>query len=109
MKIKNTMTEKAIAANQRNGKKSNGPDSPIDGNQSARKHGLQSKHLVFKSEEEQREFDELQNDLLDEYQPVGRTELELVGKVAVNFWKSAEENGGNCRNLVVEARRQRQF
>jgi hypothetical protein len=100
MKIKKTMTEKAIAANQRNGKKSNGPDSPIDGNQRARKHGLQSKHLVFKSEEEQQEFDELHNDLLDEYQPVGRTELEMVGKVAVNFLKSAKENGSELQELA---------
>jgi hypothetical protein len=99
MKIKKTMTDKAIAANQINGPKSNGPNHPIRANQHARKHGLQSKHLVFKSEEEQQEFDALQNDLLDEYQPVGRTELELVGKVAVNFRKSAEENGWELQEL----------
>jgi hypothetical protein len=99
MKIKKTMTDKAIVANQNNGKNGNGPDHPIAGNQNARKHGLQSKHLVFRTEEERQEFDALQNDLLDEYQPSGRTELELVGKVAVAFWKSAEENGWELQEL----------
>ncbi len=100
MKIKKSMTDKAIKANQTNGKKSNGPDHPVAANQNARKHGLQSKHLVFKSEEEQQEFDALQNDLLAEYQPVGRTELELLEKVAVSFWNSAEESGLEVQELA---------
>jgi hypothetical protein len=99
MKVKKTMTDKAIAANQNNGKNGNGPIDPMAGNQHARKHGLQSKHLVFESEEDQQEFDALQNDLLDEYQPRGRTELELVGKVAVAFWNSAEENAWELQEL----------
>jgi hypothetical protein len=100
MKIKKTMTDKAIAANQNNGKNSNGPIDPIAGNQHARKHGLQSKHLVFQSEEERQEFDELRNDLLDEYQPVGRTKLELVETVAVSFWDLAKANGGETQELT---------
>jgi hypothetical protein len=100
MTIRKTMTDKAVAANQKNGPKSNGPNHPIAGNQHARKHGLQSKHLVFKTEEEQQEFDALLNDLLDDHKPAGRTELELVEMVAVDFWKTAEENGWEMRELA---------
>jgi hypothetical protein len=100
MKIKRTMTDKATEASQNNGRKSNGPDHPSARNQNARKHGLQSKHLVFRTKEERQAYDELLNDLLEDHQPVGRTELELVGKVAVNFWRSAEENGWETQELA---------
>jgi hypothetical protein len=100
MKIKKKMTDKAIAANQKNGKNGNGPIDPIAGNQHARKHGLQSKHLVFQTEEERQEFDTLLNDLIDDRKPVGRTELELVETVAVNFWNSAEANGWKTQELT---------
>jgi hypothetical protein len=100
MKIKKTMTERAITANQTNGPKSNGPNNPIPANQHARKHGLQAKHLVFRSEEERQRFETLMDDLLDEYQPVGRTELELVETVAVSFWNSGEANGWESQELT---------
>jgi hypothetical protein len=67
MKIKKTMTDKAIEANQNNGKKGHGPINPTLANQHAQKHSLQSKHLVFKNEEERQEYEELLSDLLDEY------------------------------------------
>jgi hypothetical protein len=100
VKIKKTMTEKAIAANQINGPKSNGPNDPIPANQHALKHGLASKYLAFQNEEEQQEFDALLNELVDEYQPVGRTGVELVNKVAVDFWKLAEGNGWEMQALA---------
>ncbi len=100
MKGKKTMTDKALEANRINGPKSNGPDHPCAGNQHARKHGLQSKHLVFETEEERQEYDALLNDLMDEYQPEGRTEVELVHKLAFDFWMGAKENGLAMQELV---------
>jgi len=80
MKIRKTMTDKAIKASQENGKKGNGPTDPSEVPQNARKHGLASKYLAFQNEEERQEFDALLNDLVDEYQPEGRTQVELVNK-----------------------------
>jgi hypothetical protein len=100
MKIKKTMTDKAIEANQNNGKKGHGPINPTLANQHAQKHSLQSKHLVFKNEEERQEYEELLNDLLDEYQPVGRTAVELVTKLAFILWKSERGNGLEMQELA---------
>src|SRR5271170_2488670 len=100
MTIKKTMTDKAIAANQNNGKKGNGPDDSSHLSQNARKHGLQSKHLVFKTDEERQEYDALLNDLMDEYQPDGRTAVELVDKLAVDFWMGGEGNGLAMQELA---------
>jgi len=78
MKIKKTVSDKVIAANRKNGKETKGPIDVDAVAQNARKHGLASKRLVFRDEEERREFDALVDDLTDEYQPVGRTGLELI-------------------------------
>ena len=100
MKIHKTMTDKAIAASQDNGKKGNGPTDPSKVTQNARKHGLASKYLAFQNEEERQEFDALLNELVDEHHPQGRTGLELVNKIAVDFWKLAEENGWEMQALA---------
>ena len=100
MKIDKTMTDKAIAASQNNGKKGNGPTDPSKVTQNARKHGLASKYLAFQNEEERQEFDALLNDLADEYQPEVRTEVELVNKIAVAFWKLAVANGWEMQALA---------
>jgi len=100
MTIKKTMSPKAIEASQNNGKKGNGPTDPSKVNQNARKHGLASKYLAFQNEEERQEFDALLNELMDEYQPQGRTGVELANKVAVAFWKLAEENGWEMEALA---------
>ena len=100
MTVKKTMTDKALEANRKNGPKSNGPDHPSPGNQHARKHGLTSKRLVFQTEDERQEFEALLDDLTDEYQPGGRTEIELLDKVAVAFWNGAKESGLEVQELA---------
>jgi hypothetical protein len=100
MTIKKTMSPKAIEASQNNGKKGNGPTDSSKVSQNARKHGLASKYLAFKNEEERQEFDALLNGLADEYQPVGRTEVEMINKIAVDLWKLAEENGWEMQELA---------
>jgi hypothetical protein len=100
MTIKKTMTAKAKEANQNNGKKGNGPTDPSKVTQNARKHGLASKYLAFQNEEERQEFHALLNELVDEHQPRGRTGVELVNKIAVAFWKSAEGNSWEMQALA---------
>jgi hypothetical protein len=100
MRIKKTITDKVIAASQHNGKEGKGPNDPTVVGQNARKHGLSAKYLVFQNEEERQEFDALLGELLEEYQPVDRTDKELVGKVAVAFWNSAELDGGGMQELA---------
>jgi selenocysteine-specific translation elongation factor len=100
MKSKRTMTDEAIAASQNNGKKNKGRDDSSHVSQHARKHGLTSKRLVFDTEEERQEFEALLDDLTDEYQPVGRTAIELVDKAAVAFWNGAKESGLEVQELA---------
>jgi len=100
MKINKTMTAKAKEASQNNGKQGNGPTDPSKVTQNARKHGLASKYLAFQTEEERQEFDALLNELVDEHQPQGRTGVELVNKIAVDFWKLTEGNGWEMQALA---------
>jgi hypothetical protein len=100
MKIKKTMSEKALKANQENGRKSKGPINVDAVAQNARKHGLQSKHLVFRNEQEQQEFEALEADLMDEYHPVGQTAWEIVHELAFCFWKKSEANGWELQELA---------
>ena len=100
MKIEKTITDKVIAASQKNGKKGKGPNDPTVVGQNARKHGLQAKYLVFQNEEEEQEFDALLGDLVEEYKPVDRTDEELVGKLAVAFWNSAKLNGWEMQEFA---------
>ena len=99
MTIKKTVTDKVRAANQDNGKKSRGPIDANAVNQNARKHGLLSKHLMFEKNEKT-EYEALLNELAEEYEPVGRTDWELVNEVAVCLWKSAEGNGWEMQALA---------
>jgi hypothetical protein len=100
MTIKRTMTDKAVAASQNNGKRGKGPYDSSHVSQHARKHGLTSNRLVFDSEEEQQEFEALFDDLTDEYLPVHRTEIELLDRVAVAFWNGAKESGLEVQELA---------
>ena len=100
MKIKKTVTDKVIAANQDNGRKGKGPNNVGAVAQNARKHGLLSKYLVFETEEERQEFHALLDELAADYQPADRTAVELVEEVAINFWSLAEENGLETQELA---------
>jgi hypothetical protein len=100
MKIKKTISDKVIAANQHNGKKGTGPDNKNAVTQNARTHGLLSKCLVFRTEEEQQEFAELLDDLMDQYMPIRRTTREAVHELAVCIWKKAQGNGWELQELA---------
>ncbi len=82
-------TAKQIAANRRNAQKSCGPTS-IAGKQKVSQnrlvHGLRGKFQVLAEVERQEQYDGLLNELLEDEQPVGRAEIELVHKMAQHTW-----------------------
>ena len=98
MTIKKMMTEKAIAANRENAQKSTGPRDTTAVVQNARTHGLLSKNLHFKSEEEKQKFETLLQELGADYKPQTAMEGILVEEIGVDLhklevtyeWESAE-------------------
>jgi hypothetical protein len=87
VKIKKSVTEKVVAANQTNGRKGTGPKNTRTVKLNAVKHSLLAKHLVFRDEQEKTEFNNLLAELEDEYQPDGRTYRALVEEIAICLWK----------------------
>ena len=73
------------------------------------KHGPTSKRLVFQTEDERQELEALLDDLTDEYQPRGRTKIELLDKVAVAFWNGVRRAAWKCRNLLNGAKGRREL
>lgn len=93
MKIKKTMTAKAISANRENAKKSKGPRRTNMVSENAVVHGLLSRRLRFESDESKIEFERLLHELEDGCQPVGPLERTLVEEAAVCIWKLQIANG----------------
>ncbi|MGH9626232.1 MAG: hypothetical protein ACRD4G_18115 [Bryobacteraceae bacterium] len=87
-------TAKQIAANRRNSKKSCGPPKASNVSaetkaivaQNGTKHGLCAKFRVLKEVEKQENFDAFLNQLIEDEQPVGEAEIELVVKMAEHTW-----------------------
>jgi len=90
MKINKTVSQKVLDANRKNAKRGPGPASAI-GKAAVRynavKHGLLAKHIVFRKEEEEVEFQVLVDELEQEFQPEGVLERMLVEEIAVCWWK----------------------
>src|SRR5579884_1766368 len=61
----------------------------------ALKHGLTSRRVVLPYEN-QAEYDALLKDLLDESQPVGIIEFELVNDIAAALWRLRRVRGREC-------------
>lgn len=97
MKIKKTMTDRAISANRENAQKSTGPRRTGVVSQNAVVHGLLSKRLKFESEEDRSEFARLLHELEEDRQPVGPVERMLVEEAAVCIWKLQIANGLEAR------------
>ncbi|MGH9619186.1 MAG: hypothetical protein ACRD45_05660 [Bryobacteraceae bacterium] len=82
-------TAKQIAANRRNSEKSTGPKSvetKAKVAQNGTKHGLCAKFRVLKEVEKQENYDNFLNKLIEDEQPVGQAEIELVVKMAEHTW-----------------------
>jgi hypothetical protein len=97
-------TPKQIAANRRNAQKSTGPKSAetkATVSQNAIRHGLCARFRVLEEVESQEAFDAFLNRLIEDEQPVGQAEIELVVKMAEHTWlaKRALRMQNNCFSL----------
>jgi hypothetical protein len=87
------VTEKQEQANIQNARLSTGPTSPEGKtvvSRNAVKHGIFAKDLVINAgdgREDTLEYQELLTDLKRDLAPVGRMEMMLVEKIAVNYWR----------------------
>ncbi len=82
-------TQKQIAANRRNSRRSTGPKTrtgKAESKMNAMKHGLLAADLVVRGEDPA-EFTRVLESLIDELQPQGPLEEQLVERVAVCMWR----------------------
>jgi hypothetical protein len=80
---------KQIIANQQNAAKSSGPRTPAGKARSARnalKTGCYAKLLLL-PDEDGRELDRLRAALMEEWQPIGTTEIRQVDRLTALYWK----------------------
>ncbi len=87
------VSQKQLIANQKNALKSTGPktkEGKARSSRNALKHGLLSREVVItegEGAEDQQAFDDLLDDLVKQYQPVGPVEEMLVQKIAFCSWR----------------------
>ena len=82
-------TQKQIAANRANAKRSTGPrtqQGKLRSSMNARKHGLSAKAVVADGED-LAEFEALQMSLVEGFSPRRGMESELVSQLATSFWR----------------------
>lgn len=84
---KKTITERVLAANRENGKKSIGPRTTAGTRYNAVTHSLLAKKILFRDESEQDEFAKLVAELSRHHEPVGPTEGALVSEMAIALWR----------------------
>jgi hypothetical protein len=85
-------SDRKIEANRENAKKSTGPSSAagkLAMCRNATKHGLLSKALIFHNQVEEAEFQEILDNLIEDYKPQGVVERVLVEEIAVCLKKIA--------------------
>jgi hypothetical protein len=90
MKIRKTVSDKTVTSNRENAKKSTGPKSDVAKKNlkfHAVKHGLLTKALLLRNEKEEREFQELAENLESYFKPRSIMEEMLVEDIAVSWWK----------------------
>lgn len=88
-------SKKQIEANRRNAKKSTGPkteEGKAKSSMNALKHGLTSQR-VWLNEEEKKDFQGFRLGLLDELEPWGSLETQIVCRIAAQMWRLARVPG----------------
>ncbi len=89
------VTEKQLAANRANARKSTGPRTPEGkaiSRHNALKHGILAQALIPEAlalYESQDAFDELVTELLDIFKPINAIEELLIQQIAVAYWRLA--------------------
>jgi hypothetical protein len=83
------ISEKQLEANRRNAQHSTGPKT-AEGKavvaNNALRHGLRSQRIVTAGED-QAEYDDLRNELIAQFAPVGILEIMLTDRIAAGFWR----------------------
>ena len=85
-------SERQIAANKANAKRSTGPRTPAGKSRSRRsavKHGLTSKTVAVLFDEDPEEFEALRQGLLDDYRPKTTLGREIVHELTYVTWQLA--------------------
>ncbi|NCA90503.1 MAG: hypothetical protein EOM92_16835 [Gammaproteobacteria bacterium] len=85
------LSNQQLAANRRNALRSSGPRTAAGkavARDNALKHGFLSRHLLIKGESAA-DFQQLLDELMREYRPVGVVETGLVEQVAICLWRKA--------------------
>jgi len=88
-----TISQRKVESNRRNSQKSTGPKTATGKKRVSRnaiKHGFYSKWLLVQhqdGEESQTEYDELSAGIVEDYQPVGWHEEDLVDKIGAWSWR----------------------
>jgi len=103
------LSEKKLAANRANGKKSKGPISVVGRRNSSRngtRHGILADVVLLKGESRER-FLALLNSFIAEFQPATPTEDTLVQKIAVAHWRQlriwAMESAGTNHEMHLQS------
>lgn len=102
------LTEKRIAANRRNAKKSTGPKTDHGRKMSSRnstKHSILANTILLDDEDKPR-FAALVNTLIDDLQPQDDTQRSLVEKMAVAHWRLKRTWAMEAASIIHETRRQ---
>jgi hypothetical protein len=89
---KQTVSSRKVQANRQNALKSTGPRTPQGkaySRRNALKHGLFARHFMefLVLGENSHEYDQLLDDLLDQYQPIGRAEELEVERITLCWWR----------------------
>jgi hypothetical protein len=82
-------TEKQIAANRQNARRSSGPRTSrgkATSSMNSLKTGIFAKHLLL-PDDDAHEFGRLRAALHDEWQPIGPTQITLVERLAALLWR----------------------
>lgn len=104
-----TTSDKRIAANRENAKKSTGPKTPAGKARASRnstRHGILSKAVVLDGES-RAHFKALLTSLQDELQPQNIVEIGLIETMAVARWRQMRLWSMERANLALEIEKQR--
>ena len=87
-----TISERKLAANRENAKKSTGPKTPAGkafSRRNALKHGLFATNITDFEElgEDPKQYEELLDGLWNQYEPIGKVEEILVERIAFCYWR----------------------
>ncbi len=109
------ISNKQLAANRRNARRSTGPRTP-EGKErvkwNALKHGLLAKSVVVPNRhglENRSQFESLLTHLHDELKPVGILEEMLVEKIAVAYWRLRRALRAEVGNISDNVRNSRRY